>query len=608
MSRRERPVSLPNLAHRIWQLLDVAQKRQCAVVLVVSALAACLTVVGVAGIAPFFAVLADPTAIERAPMLAWLRHVVGGQTPESLLVRFGIAFVAVLVIANLVNVLAILSIGRFSQGVGARFHTLLFNEYLDRDLPFHARSNSAVLSTRVIQDVNRTVGGIIQSGLTLIGSAISIALIAAAVLVVNPLIGSAAALLLGSSYALTYALVRRRLIRNGTIVSQHWAARAKVIAESFATIKDVMLFGARPDRTAQVARQSRAIAAAQASTLAIASSPRYVLECVTGAGLIGAALWIYGEAGAGQWLTQLAFLGFAAYRLLPALQQAFSAFARIRTERAGFESIADDLLRARQRAAPAGSQTGDAEWRGRPRRAIRLTNVSYRHAARRPGGVEDVCLEIPAGALAGIVGPNGAGKTTLAELVLGLLEADAGRIEIDGIELNAANRNAWLNAVAYVPQQIALLDASIAENIAFGTPRDEIDSGRVVAAAQRAQLEALVRGLPEGLATVIGEHGVQLSGGQRQRVGFARALYRRASLLVLDEATNALDALSEEEVVALLRGLRGRCTVILIAHRSSALAACDLLFELDSGRLVAQRAFDDRAQRAGVHARQTALR
>ena len=525
-------------------------------------------------------------------MLAWL----------------GVGFVVLLFMANLANILAILSIARFSQDVGARFHTMLFDEYLSRDLPFHARGNSAVLATRVIQDVNRTIGGIIQSGLTLIAGAVTIALIAAAVMVVNPLVASAAALLLGLSYALTYAVVRRRLIRNGTIVTNHWGTRAKVIAECFATIKDVILFRARPEMAARVARHSQAIAAAQASTAAIAASPKYVLECVTGAGLIATALWMYSRSGAGQWLTQLAFLGFAAYRLLPAIQQVFAAFARIRTERLSFESIADDLRRARWRAAQGPANGADDQWHGRPRRMIRLVDVSYRHSSERIGGVDEVSLEIPAGALVGIVGPNGAGKTTLGELVLGLLQPDAGHIEVDGVRLDAKNKGAWLNAVAYVPQEIVLLDATIAENIAFGEDPNDIDVERALQAANGAQLSRLIAALPDGLATVVGENGTQLSGGQRQRVGIARALYRRSSLLVMDEATNALDALTEAEVVTLLSALRGTCTVVLIAHRLSFLDSCELVFELDAGRLVGHKTLTELAPGSNVHRREQALR
>jgi HlyD family secretion protein len=591
------------LTRQLWELLDDAQRRTCIFVVLTTVVAACLTLAGVAGVAPFFAVLSDPAFVDRNSTLAWLRDALAIETSEAMLASLGVGFVVLLFVANFTNFIALLAIGRFSQSVGARMHSLLFDEYLSRDLDFHAGSNSAVLATRVVHDVTRTVGGIVQSGLTLCASAASIALITAAVVFVDPLVAAVAVALFGASYVLIYALVRDRLRRNGKIVTEHWKARAKVIVESFAAIKDVIVHRAQPSLAARVAHHSTAIAAAHASAPAIAAAPKYVLECLTGAGLVTAALWVYGRVGADQWMTHLAFLGLAAYRLLPAIQQAFTAIARINAERAAFDGIAGDLRSARRRASgprPPAAR-GDA-WRGRPRTAIRLVDVSYRHSTRRPGGISGVSLEIPAGTLAAFVGPNGSGKTTLAELLLGLRVPHAGRIEVDGIELGAANRDAWLDTVAYVPQQIALLDGTLAQNIAFCVEAREVDHQRVREAARSAQLEPVLAALPSGFATVIGENGAQLSGGQRQRVGLARALYRRASLLIVDEGTNALDALSETEIMTLLRAMCGECTIIVIGHRPSALAACDLTFELDGGRLMRT------SERAGAQPRELARR
>jgi len=357
----------------------------------------------------------------------------------------------------------------------------------------------------------------------------------------------------------------------------------------------VIVHRAQQSMISSLDRDSRAIAAVQASTPAIAASPRYALECLMGAGLVAAALWIYGSAGADRWLTHLAFLGFAAYRLLPAVQQLFAALAHIQAERPAFEDIVADLRAARNRSTrePAAMPTG--AWRGRPRREIRLVDVSYRYSADRAGGVSGISLEIPAGTLVGFVGPNGAGKSTLAEIILGLLAPDTGWIEVDGVRLDAGSGLDWLDTVAYVPQRIALVDGTLEQNIAFGVDARDVDRERVLEAVRVAQLGPLVDALPEGLAAVIGENGARLSGGQRQRVGIARALYRRASLLVVDEGTSSLDALTENEIMVLLGTLRGTCTIVVVGHRPSALVGCDLLFELDSGRLAGRKALVDLA-------------
>jgi HlyD family secretion protein len=570
-------------------LLDAAQKRECIFVIFMSVVAACCTVVGVAGVAPFLAVLADPTVVERNEELAWAQAALAFRAPGDFLQWLGIGFVVLLVVANTVNLAALLAIGRFSQKTGAQFHVLLFEEYLRRDLRFHARNHGDLLATHVVHDVTRTVGGVLQSGLTLIASIVSIALIALVVILINPVIAVGAALALGLSYAAIYAIVRRHLVQSGLTITEQWALRAKVIAESFEAIKDVVLFRAEKELAARVARHSDAIAAAQASVTAVATTPKFILECVTAAGLVAAALWIYRGGDSGQWLTHLALLGFAAYRLLPPVQQVFAGVARIRAENAAFERVADDLMLARQRRAPMRANAEKEAWAARPRREIRLVDVSYRHSSERGDGVCAVSLEIRAGTIVGLAGPNGAGKSTLADLILGVLVPDSGRIEIDGVALDERNRSLWMTTVAHVPQRVVLLDASMAENVAFGVPAEDIDTARVREALRAAGLESVVDTLPAGLATPLGQNGIQLSGGQRQRVGIARALYRRASLLVLDEATSALDESGEIDTIALLGALRGKCTTVLIAHRRAALQGCEVVYELGAGRLVASR-------------------
>jgi ATP-binding cassette subfamily B protein len=261
----------------------------------------------------------------------------------------------------------------------------------------------------------------------------------------------------------------------------------------------------------------------------------------------------------------------------------------VRSDAPAFERIADDLLRARQRPRAVPHVADARDWTSGPCREIRVSGVSYRHAPDRDGGLTDVSLQIQAGTLVGLAGPNGSGKTTLADLLLGVLVPDAGTIHVDGMLLDERNRDGWLAFVAHVPQHVVLLDATVVQNVAFGAATAAIDVARVWEALRGARLASLVAALPQGLETSIGQNGARLSGGQRQRLGIARALYRRASLLVLDEPTSALDATTETDVVSLLRELRGRCTIVLITHRPSSLQSCDELFELDGGRLVRSR-------------------
>jgi ABC-type bacteriocin/lantibiotic exporter with double-glycine peptidase domain len=282
----------------------------------------------------------------------------------------------------------------------------------------------------------------------------------------------------------------------------------------------------------------------------------------------------------------MSFVGFAAYRLLPALQQVFSSMVRMRADQPSFAHVIADL----NRPAPVPQvEVGAAPmlaWRGRPVQELRLRDVSFRYTAERHFAVKRVSLVIPAGSIVGLMGANGSGKSTLVDLVSGLLIPESGSIEIDGVPLDEGNIATWQSNIAYVPQNSVLLDASAAENIALGVEPALIEHRRVEAAARLARLDRCLEALPGGYRERLGERGCRLSGGQRQRLSIARALYRDASVLILDEATSALDAVAEAEIIDALCTLVPRRTVFLISHRLSSLRHCDLLFELDAGAVV----------------------
>jgi ABC-type multidrug transport system fused ATPase/permease subunit len=389
------------------------------------------------------------------------------------------------------------------------------------------------------------------------------------------------------------------------------SAQAQTVNEGFGVIKELVLLQVHSFFRRRFELLSRALALAAAHNELVAQSPRYLMECVAAAGLVGVALVLGGgEGGIGPWLGQLTFLAFAAYRLLPTLQQIFALIVKIRADRPALVLIGPDLRRAlaAQQATAAMLSTPKPASQRLPCREVRLEDVSFRYAEERPWALRGVSLCIPAQWSVGIVGANGSGKTTLVDVIAGLLVPNAGRVLVDGVPLDDGNRMAWHAQMAYVPQHIFLLDASIAQNIALGVELPDIDAERLLEAVRLAQLNELVAALPQGLQHTVGERGIQLSGGQRQRIGIARALYRNASVLLLDEATNALDGLTERELVTTLGGLKGRYTSVLIAHRMSTVRACDLIIQLEHGRVIASGTYDELLRDSEAFRRMAGLR
>ncbi len=572
-----------NLVIDIWKVLTPRQRRQVLGAQVISIVMAFSTVTGIASIAPFFAVLGNPKLIDQNGLLHWLYHF-GFSTQRGFAVALGFAFMGLVLLANLINVIGSFVMIRLASSIGTELQSILFGEYLQRPYLFHARTQSAVLFNNVIHETTRTTNQILQNAFSLITNIVTALFIVVSVMLLNPAVAAAMIVALAGGYVLIYLAVRNRLLRAGEIETQFWIEQAQIVNESLGAIREILILRIQNFFQVGFERSSRSVARAAAHTRLIAQSPRYIMECVAVIGLVAVALLAgSGDDGIGPKLGQLTFLGFAAYRLLPTLQQAFSSIVRIRADHAGFAAIAQDLRLARTRTVRAVAT--DSPWRQCPRSEIRLKGVSFCYEPDRPPAISGVSLRIPARAAVGFVGANGSGKTTLVDLIAGLLVPEVGVIEVDGVPLDDANRAAWQSRIAYVPQSIFLLDTTIAQNVALGIPAGAIDQERLLAAARLAQLDEFAATLADGYDHRVGERGMRLSGGQRQRIGIARALYTDASVLILDEATNALDGLTEQEVMATIARLRGRYTVMVISHRLSTVRACDVIYELDRGQV-----------------------
>jgi ATP-binding cassette, subfamily B, bacterial PglK len=578
-----------NLFSEIWEMLTPRQRRGVLSMQLVSLLMAVSSAIGIAAIAPFFAVVGDPGLTEHNVALRWLYVAGGFSGKRAFMVALGIGFVAVVLIANLISVLGFLAMNRLALRIGNELQTTLFDEYLSRPYAFHTATNSTTLLNNVVYETTRVTLGVLETSFSLVTNLVTAGLIIVSIVIVKAVVAIAMVAALAGGYVLIYLTVREPLLRIGQKRARSANEQVQIVSESFGAIREIIVLQVQGFFRSRFERASRDFLGATAHAQIVGQSPRHLMECVAAAGLVSVALVLSaGAGGLGPWLGPLTFLTFAAYRLLATLQQVFAAVVRIRAERAALTLIGPDLRRARaaKRAlAPAGRPRGDPLWSERPQREIDLKDVSYRYAPDRPWALHGVTLRIPARATVGIVGTNGSGKSTLVDLIAGLLTPAAGAVEVDGCAINDGNRAAWQARIAYVPQNIFLLDASIAQNIALGSAAAAVDQRRLFEAARLAQLDEFVSTLPHGYSQRVGERGVAVSGGQRQRIGIARALYRDAKVLLLDEATSGLDGLTEQELIATLARLRGRYTILLIAHRLTTVRACDVIFELDRGKI-----------------------
>ena len=293
------------------------------------------------------------------------------------------------------------------------------------------------------------------------------------------------------------------------------------------------------------------------------------------------------EGGINSSLPVLGALALGAQRLLPALQQSYSAWSSILGCRSSLiETV--DLLGQKLDFVDEDCLQSPMVFKS----SISFENVSYSYNQNQPLVIKDISFDIKKGERVGIVGSTGSGKSTLIDLLMGLLMPTQGSIKIDGIELDGANVRGWKKQIGHVPQDIYLSDATIAENVAFGEEASILNKKNVLKALDKSQLLEFIQQKQEKLETFVGERGIKLSGGQRQRIGIARALYKDSQVLVFDEATSALDNRTEKEIISAIEKLDKNLTIIAIAHRLSTLRFCDKILHVEGGRLKSTLSYD----------------
>ncbi|HEY3487850.1 MAG TPA: ABC transporter ATP-binding protein, partial [Gammaproteobacteria bacterium] len=546
-------------------------------------------IVGVASIVPFMAVLGDNSIIFKFNISNNIYHSLNLNSVHQFLMILGVLVFIAIVSSNMISLFTTHRLTFFSQQLGRSLTTSLENYYLSRDYLFHTQNNSARLINNVIGQTNRVILGVIQPLVQINARLGVVALLAIGVLVVDPLLAAITCLFLGGAYWIVFITARRKLSINGKLISKNSKERMKVISEGLGGIKDVKLLGKEKIYNERFDALTNTMGRAQAYNHALRQSPRFIIESVAFGGIVMATLYLlHTRHTLAASLPVLSFYAMAGYKLMPALQQIFAFVATIKGDIHALQNIADDLLAARKYEEELSKRKPDIAAKADivPEKFITLENVSFAYPGMQQKVLQGLNLSIKVNTTIAFVGPSGSGKTTTVDLILGLLQPNEGHLYSDEIMINRDNCRQWQNSLGYVPQSIFLSDNSVAANIAFGVSNDLIDLDKVKAAAKMANVDDFISSLEEGYATLVGERGVRLSGGQRQRIGIARALYRDAKVLILDEATSSLDNITESRIMESINNLMHKKTIIIVAHRLTTVQSCDTIHIFDNGRII----------------------
>jgi ABC-type bacteriocin/lantibiotic exporter with double-glycine peptidase domain len=543
-------------------------------------------VISLGAIVPFLAILADPVQALQRPLVAQMVASLGLSDAEDIRWQLTLLFAITAVAAGIVRFLLNYAISKFNFGIGHELSAEVYRRTLYQPYEVHVARNSS----EVMGGINKVdiVVGLILSLLNA-ASAIPMALfMITALVLIDPLVATAALLGFGSIYAAVSVFTSKRLDSNSQVINAAYNTRVQSMQEGLGGIRDVLLDHTQPVFVRRFNQIDWPLRQAQASNYIIGPSPRFAVEAL---GMVLIALLGYYMTASGGGISAaiptLGALALGAQRIMPLLQQTYQGWVYVK---GNWRVLVDVLTLLQQNVSrETQSQVNSLPFE----REIRLEKVSFRYQPDLQLVLHQLDLAIPQGSRVGIIGTTGSGKSTAIDLLMGLLLPTTGQILVDDTPLTGFARQAWQRNVAHVPQAIFLADASFAENIAFGIPAKHIDLERVRKAAQQAQIAQFIEASPESYAAMVGERGVRLSGGQRQRIGIARVLYKEAKVLVFDEATSALDSETEAVVMQAIESLGRELTIVLIAHRLTTLQGCDIIYRLDHGRVVSAGGYNE---------------
>jgi ATP-binding cassette, subfamily B, bacterial PglK len=571
---------LARLLEELWFHLRPRRKTQFLLLLCLMGLASIAESISIGAVFPLLSVLTNPDILYQSHLGRLAIEMLGVSSSSEALMPITIFFGISVLISGCIRLLLMWASTRFAFALGADLNIEAYRRTLYQPYEAHIARNTSVVIDGILGKVNGIPYNIIMPTLNLISSSILLTVMLFVLLYIDPIVASISFVTFGAIYFVMGLVVRKKLKANSSKIASESTRVLQLLNEGLGGIREVLIDGNQKLYISLYSAADLILRRSQASNSYIGSSPRIIVETL---GIIFITVMAYvlassGNPGAGG-ISVIGALALGAQRMLPNLQQIYLSWSLLK----GAEKVLEDSLELLNQPMNAQETVGNIELTFNHTLDLNDINFEYQKSARPV--LNGLSITIKKGGRIGFVGKTGCGKSTLMDVVMGLLEPSSGGVFVDGTPINRNNRQAWRSHIAHVPQAIFLLDASIAENVAFGVPKNQIDFDRVVEACKQARLDETIVSWPSQYQTNVGERGVRLSGGQRQRIGIARALYKMADVIIFDEATSALDSQTEEEVMRAIENLGSNYTLLIVAHRISTLRICDEIVSLERGQI-----------------------
>ncbi len=574
------------------EVFDRKQKLNLVYVTIIIFLQSFAELLGVSVILPFInAVVAPETLLEEKP-IRWAYDFFGMESTGELIIYLAVLIIIVYILKNLFLIYVYELQYKFAYYGKKQMQNELMRYYIGKDYTFFLNVNSSELIRNINTDPEMFYTAV-QNALQLLSELCVSVIIVIFLLFTDVTITLGVALSVGIMFLLMIKGLRRVLARYGDERRVYSANMFKCMQQAFGGIKEIKIANRESYFQNDFEKQNEVYTHVIKQNAFLSAIPKPVMEalCIAGLMAVIAIQVANGTTDTTQFIGVLGVFAAAAFKLLPSVNKISSYFAAIVHNAVVIEKVRDEY-REMQETKLSGGQSKESAAKNREKtisleKEISVEHLEFSYPNTEEAVIRDANVVIPKNCSAAFIGPSGAGKTTFVDLILGILTPQKGSICVDGTDIHEALRS-WHEKIGYIPQTIYMLDDTIRNNIAFGDA-GEIDDARVWEALRQAQLEDFIKGLEDGLDTVIGEAGVRLSGGQRQRIGIARALYRRPEVLVLDEATSALDNETEAAVMEAIDRLQGKMTMFIIAHRLSTIQNCDIVYKVENGQVTVDR-------------------
>lgn len=581
----------------LFRNLSQKNKGQLLFVQLLMILSSVLEILSILLIVPFISIIGSYSNFENNFFIKKIYIFIKYNNKADLIFYLSLFMLLFYFASTLINILTINKSIKYGRLISSELTIRLFSYYLSRDILFHNKNSNSDLLKRLSQEVDRVTSGIIDPLILLNSRLILIILMLGVSFYFYSTLTIIVISIIFFGYLVTYFILQKRISFWGKKVSDQSNIMFKIILESLASLKYITILKKKNFFIQKYKNSKMQHAMSGGRNIILSLMPRYFMEFIIFfiiITLIIITLKIYDDNLYNSLIT-LSFFGVLGFKLLPSAQSAFFYVTTIQSHLAAYQSIELDLQNSKNQLYENFNFNNNLTFSKKIafEKDIFIKNVSILYPEKKIPAINNITIKIPAKKLVAFVGKTGSGKTTLVNYIMGFLSSEEGEMFIDNKIVNKENLSQWQSNIGFVPQDIFLLDSSIKENIAFGVEEKFIDNCRINNIIEFVQLKEFIKNLEYGLETNVGSNGVKLSGGQKQRIAIARALYSDPELFILDEATNALDGITEENIMNYIFNLSGLKTVIIVAHRLSTIKNCDIVYFFENGRIADQGNFGD---------------